>query len=43
MIDLAPGQTSGPFFTSFWRDSMFKGVTVSGKVRFMAIDLGTPS
>jgi len=30
----APGHVSGPFLTSFYKNSMLRGVTVSGKVRF---------
>jgi hypothetical protein len=40
---LAPGQTSGPFSTSRCSSWMLSRVTRSGKVRFRAMDLGTPT
>jgi len=41
-MNFAPGQQFGPFYTNFFSLSMFRADTVSGIVKFKAIERGTP-
>ena len=43
LIIFAPGYLVGPLDTNFLSLSIFKSVTTSGKVKFIAIESGTPN
>ena len=43
LINLAPGQTSGPFNITFFKFSILYLFTTSGNVIFDAIFIGTPN
>ena len=43
LIFFAPGYLVGPLITNFLSFSIFRSVTTSGKVKFMAMERGTPN